>query len=87
MFLLFLLQNRANTCSPYVFFGELATDIWTDVAEIQERALAQGLGPFSIPGLILTAVALRNKVPLFSLDRHFVSLARVTGLRLWEKVS
>lgn len=66
---------------------EISTDIWTDVAEIQERSLAQGLGPFSIPDLILTAVALRNKVPLFSLDRHFVSLARVTGLRLWEKVS
>jgi hypothetical protein len=24
-------------------------DIWTDVADIQERSLAEGLGPFSIP--------------------------------------
>ena len=45
---------------------ETAVDIWTDVAEIQERSLAQGLGPFSIPDLIVAAVALRHKVPLFS---------------------
>ena len=62
---------------------EIATDIWVDVAGIQERSLAQGTGPFSIPDLILAAVALRYKVPLFSLDRHFQSIARVTGLQLW----
>ena len=63
---------------------ETATDIWTAVADIQERSLAQGLGPFSIPDLIVAAVALRHKVPLFSLDKHFLSIARVTGLQLWE---
>jgi predicted nucleic acid-binding protein len=64
---------------------ETATDIWTDVADIQERSLAQGLGPFSIPDLIVAAVALRHKVPLFSLEKHFLSIARVTGLKLWEE--
>jgi predicted nucleic acid-binding protein len=64
---------------------ETATDIWTDVTDIQERSLAQGLGPFSIPDLIVAAVALRHKVPLFSLDKHFLSIARVTGLKLWEE--
>ncbi len=63
---------------------ETAVDIWTDVAEIQERSLAQGLGPFSIPDLIVAAVALRHKVPLFSLDKHFLSITRVTELELWE---
>jgi predicted nucleic acid-binding protein len=63
---------------------EIATDIWADVADIQERSLAQGLGPFSIPDLILASVALRHKVALFSLDRHFLSIARVTGLQLWK---
>jgi predicted nucleic acid-binding protein len=64
---------------------ETATDIWTDVADIQERSLAQGLGPFSIPDLIVAAVALRHEVPLFSLDKHFLSITRVTGLKLWEE--
>jgi hypothetical protein len=63
---------------------ETATDIWADVADIQERSLAQGLGPFSIPDLVVAAVALRHEVPLFSLDKHFLLIARVTGLQLWE---
>ncbi len=63
---------------------ETAADIWKDVADIQERSLVQGLGPFSIPDLVVAAVALRHKVPLFSLDKHFLSIARVTGLQLWE---
>ena len=63
---------------------EIAPDIWADVANIQERSLAQGLGPFSIPDLVLAAVALRHKTPLFSLDRHFRSISRVTGLQLWR---
>jgi predicted nucleic acid-binding protein len=63
---------------------ETAADIWNDIADIQERSLAQGLGPFSIPDLIVAAVALRHKASLFSLDKHFLSIARVTGLQLWE---
>lgn len=63
---------------------ETAADIWTDVADIQERSLAQGVGPFSIPDLIVVAVALRHNVSVFSLDKHFRSIARVTELQLWE---
>ena len=63
---------------------ETATDIWADVADMQERSLARGLGPFSIPDLIVAAVALRHNVPLFSLDKHFLSISHVTGLQLWE---
>ena len=61
-----------------------APDIWADVADIQERSLSKGLGPFSIPDLVIAAVALRHNVPLFSLDKHFQSLSPVTGLKLWE---
>ena len=63
---------------------ETAVDIWNDVTDIQDRSLAQGLGPFSIPDLVVAAVALRHNVALFSLDKHFLSIARVTGLQLWE---
>lgn len=76
-------RTRVRTLMAGLPCMEIATDIWADVAEIQERSLAQGLGPFSIPDLILAAVALRHKVPLFSLDSHFLSIARVTGLKLW----
>ena len=76
-------RARVRTLMAGLPCVEIATDIWADLAEIQERSLAQGLGPFSIPDLILAAVALRHKVPLFSLDRHFLSIGRVTGLELW----
>ena len=80
-------RARVRTLMAGLPCVEIATDIWADVAEIQGHSLAPGLGPFSIPDLILAAVALRHKLPLFSLDRHFQSIARVTGLQLWEKGS
>lgn len=63
---------------------ETAADIWKDVTDIQERSLAQGFGPFSIPDLVVAVVALRHRVSLFSLDKHFLSIGRITGLQLWE---
>ena len=77
-------RNRVRALMTGLPSLETAADIWKDVTDIQERSLAQGLGPFSIPDLIVAAVALRHKVPLFSLDKHFLPIARVTGLQLWE---
>jgi hypothetical protein len=64
---------------------ETPADIWPDVVKVQESALAQGLGPFSIPDLLLTSLALRNNLSVFSLDRHFEALSRLTGLILFER--
>jgi predicted nucleic acid-binding protein len=61
---------------------ETVPDIWTDVTDIQERALAQSLGPFSIPDLVLAAVALRHKVPLFSLDTQLRTAPQDYGVSL-----
>jgi predicted nucleic acid-binding protein len=80
-------RGRVRTLMAGVPCLETAADIWKDVADIQERSLAQGLGPFSIPDLVVAAVALRHKVPLFTSDKHFLSIARVTGLQLWEASS
>ena len=62
---------------------EIPLDIMPDLINIQEKALSQGRGPFSIPDLLLAAVALRNSLPLFSLDRHFEAISQLTGLQLW----
>jgi predicted nucleic acid-binding protein len=64
---------------------EINPATWSEVVRIQESALKRGLGPFSIPDLILASLALQNNLPLFSLDRHFVALSRLTGLRLYKK--
>jgi predicted nucleic acid-binding protein len=62
---------------------EIPSDIWSDIIKIQESALAQGIGPFSIPDLLLASLAMRNNFPVLSLDRHFEDLSRLTGLPLW----
>jgi predicted nucleic acid-binding protein len=62
---------------------EIPPDIWSDIIKIQEGALAQGLGPFSIPDLLLTSLSIRNNIPVFSLGRHFEELSRLTSLALW----
>lgn len=65
---------------------EIPADIWPDVVKVQENALARGLGPFSIPDLLLASLAIRNNLSVFSLDRHFEALSRLTGLILFKKI-
>jgi hypothetical protein len=61
---------------------EIPADIWDDVAEMQEKALDKGSGPFSLPDLIIAAAALRHDAELFTRDRHFNAISALTGLRL-----
>jgi predicted nucleic acid-binding protein len=61
---------------------EMPDDLWPDVTAIQEKSLAAGVGPFGIPDLLVAATALRNRVAVFTLDRHFEAIAGITGLGL-----
>ena len=58
--------------------------IWDVVRDIQVKALDKGIGPFSIPDLIIAAVALHHGFPVFTRDRHFTDISRVTKLELWS---
>ena len=57
---------------------------WDIVRNIQVRALGKGIGPFSIPDLIIAAVALHYGLPVFTRDRNFIDIASVTKLALWS---
>lgn len=57
-------------------------EIWPEVGAIQEKALARGVGPFSVPDLVIAATALLHDASVFTLDRHFKQIASLTGLRL-----
>jgi predicted nucleic acid-binding protein len=76
-------RERVRSLLAGVSRIEIPPDIWSHLIKIQESALAQGLGPFSIPDLLLTSLAIRNNIPVFSLDRHFEDLSRLTSLTLW----
>jgi len=79
-------RERVRSLLAGVSRIEIPPDIWFNIIKIQEDALAQGLGPFSIPDLLLASLAIRNNFPVFSLDRHFEDLSRLTGLTLWRKL-
>jgi predicted nucleic acid-binding protein len=76
-------RRRVQALLAGVRHVEIPSDIWSDIIKIQESALAQGLGPFSIPDLLLASLAINNNLPIFSLDKHFQILSRVTRLVLW----
>jgi predicted nucleic acid-binding protein len=78
-------RSRVRSLLAGVYQIEIPPDIWSDIIKIQEHALAQGLGPFSIPDLLLSSLAIRNSHSVFSLDRHFKDIARLTGLTLWPE--
>lgn len=61
---------------------EIPNGVWPKVGTIQEQALAQGVGPFSLPDLVIAATALLHDASVFTLDRHFTQIAALTGLRL-----
>ena len=78
-------RERVRSLLAGVSRVEIPPDIWPNIIKIQEGALAQGFGPFSIPDLLLASLAIRNNLPVFSLDRHFINLSRLTGLTLWPE--
>lgn len=59
--------------------------IWDVVRDIQVKALGKGIGPFSIPDLVIAAVALHHGFHVFTRDRHFIDIATVSKLSLWSK--
>lgn len=61
---------------------DIPNEVWHKVGAIQEKALAQGVGPFSLPDLVIAATALMADASVFTLDRHFKQIAALTGLRL-----
>ena len=60
----------------------IGDEVWPDIVAIQEKALAGGVGPFSVPDLLIAATALLQEASVFTLDRHFTKIAALTGLRL-----
>ncbi len=56
-------------------------DTYRAAAAIYRTARANGISPTTVDSLI-AAIALENKASVFSLDRDFSRIARVTGLAL-----
>ncbi len=56
---------------------------WLQLRQWQELCLRNGVNKVGIPDLIIAQHAKNIGVPLFSLDRHFLLIAPICGLKLW----
>ena len=56
---------------------------WEDVRRMQVICLRKGINKVGIPDLIIAQQAIRNDVPLFSMDKHFRLMSKPLGLKLW----
>lgn len=66
-----------------VVFYPLIID-WDQIIEWQTMCLNSGINGIGIPDLLITQNAVQNNFPVYSLDKHFRSLAKISGLQLFE---
>lgn len=57
---------------------------WNQIIEWQTMCLNSGINGIGIPDLLITQNAMQNNLPVYSLDKHFRSLAKISGLQLFE---
>jgi len=55
---------------------------WNEIRSMQTNCLKKGLNGIGIPDLIITQNAIQNHTSLYTLDKHFRSLAEITPLKL-----
>jgi predicted nucleic acid-binding protein len=57
---------------------------WDDIVESQVKCLKAGSNGIGIPDLIIAQNAKANDCMVFSLDKHFLILAQVINVRLYQ---
>jgi len=57
---------------------------WDEIIHVQTKCLRAGNNGIGIPDLIITQNAIQNNCSIYSLDKHFKLLNKVTKLELYE---
>ena len=57
---------------------------WSEIIQIQEKCLKKGINGIGIPDLIIAQNAIQNSVPIYTFDKHFTEISKVTKLKLKE---
>jgi len=57
---------------------------WNQIIEWQTMCLSSGINGIGLPDLLITQNAVQNNLPVYSLDKHFRSLAKISGLQLFD---
>ena len=57
---------------------------WDDIIESQWLCLKSGSNGIGIPDLIIAQNAIKNSCEVFSLDKHFLMLSQILGIKLYQ---
>ncbi len=57
---------------------------WDDIIESQWLCLKSGSNGIGIPDLIIAQNAAENSCEVFSLDKHFLMLSQILGVKLYQ---
>ncbi len=73
----FLKIRKQKTLIDLLFnIGKLKIDInWDQIIDLQYQCLQNGLNGIGIPDLIIVQNAMQQEAKIYSLDRHFMSMA------------
>lgn len=55
---------------------------WKQLGEFQYQCLQAGLNGVGIPDLIIAQNAIQNSCEIYTLDKHFSRLEKITGIRV-----
>jgi len=58
--------------------------MWDDVIYAQRKLKQKGINGVGIPDLIVAVTAMKHEVKVFSKDRHFGSMKKIIGLKIFE---
>ena len=58
---------------------------WNGIRALQETCLRNGINKVGIPDLIIAQQAISLDIPIFSLDGHFLLMAKCTPLKVWPR--
>ena len=57
---------------------------WNEIVQFQVKCLKSGINGIGIPDLIIVQNSKQNNSPIYSLDKHFILLQKIIGVRIYQ---
>ena len=57
--------------------------VWPEIMDMQTLCLQKGINRVGLPDLLIAQNAMQNKIPVYSLDRHFEVFRNLFDLRTY----
>ncbi len=76
-------RRRLGQCLAVIPFRRCSAEDWENAIALAWRLRDHGV---TVPWLdvLIAAIALQDRIPVYAVDRHFPEIAEHTGLRLYE---